>query len=231
MVEKGLIPTDDDSFLPRYVISEQGDDIFYEGLDGERVGKFEWCKLWKRLFSQKNSIAKEPLAKAIGLKNLKNNQLIWDMSCGTGKDTLLLLKFGGIVQAFERNQQIFDMLLFHQYLMEDFSDFPSERLNIFLGAPLDLPHMISPQVIYFDPMYGDSASKKAAPRAQMAMFRDFVGEDVDFLEHLEFALNTARERVVLKRSIKSPILSKERFSHSIFGKSTRYDIYINHQKI
>ena len=228
MVEKGLIATNDRSLLPRYLITDDENDIYYENLDGERVGKFEWVKLWKRLMRQSNSITKEPLAKAIGLKNIKEKTLIWDMSCGTGKDTLLLLKFGCRVHAFERNKIIYNLLLYHFHRMESVQNFPLEMLSLTFGAPMQVGLIDKPKVIYFDPMYAESANKKSAPRAQMAMFRQFVGEDIVFETHLEFAFTLASERVVLKRSVKSPVLYKNRFSHSIIGKSTRYDVYMIH---
>ena len=148
------------------------------------------------------------------------------MSCGTGKDSLLMLRFGISIDAYERNPVIYYLLCFYQQLMSSIDDFPSNKLSIHLGSPTENKIPIKPDVIYFDPMYGDGAIKKAAPRSQMASFRKFVGVDQDYLEELSKAIQLAVNRVVLKRPMNSKVLLGEKFSHSIFGRSTRYDVYM-----
>ena len=148
------------------------------------------------------------------------------MSCGTGKDSTLLLSFGGKVLAFERNEVIYNLLCFYFHCLGELSDFPKDRLQLINGEFGSSVIDVVPDVIYFDPMYAKVANKKAAPRRQMQEFRSFVGVDNDYLSQFEKALAVAKNRVVLKRPIKSPIVMEEKCSHSIFGKSTRYDVYL-----
>jgi 16S rRNA (guanine1516-N2)-methyltransferase len=228
MVEKGLTLTDDPKLYPRFHVKLDEGEVFFEQSADESVGKFGWRKLWRKFLKQNNAVTKEPLAKAIGLKNISEKKLIVDMSCGTGKDSLLLTSFGATVHAFERNEVIYYLLLFHLLHFKESDCFPHYSFKLSLGSITDNTNTLSPEVIFFDPMYGEKANKKAAPRAQMVMFRNFVGEDSDFVEQLRKALKIAQNRVVIKRSMKSDILLKEDFSHSIVGKSTRYDVYMIH---
>jgi len=75
-------------------------------------------------------------------------------------------------------------------------------------------------------MYPDkTGSKKSAlPRKEMRIFKDVVGEDNDSDKFLDWALQTAKDRVVVKRSLQAPEL-KAKPSASYRGKSTRYDMY------
>ena len=59
----------------------------------------------------------------------------------------------------------------------------------------------------------------------MAGFRDFLGQDDDYLNYLEKALETASKRVVLKKPLRERFDLVDKIHHSIKGKSTRYDIY------
>ncbi len=226
MIEKGCTPTKDSNAFPRFLINGDAREIYFDKNKEDRVGKFSCLGVWKNLMNQKRAISKEPLAKAIGLKNLAEGKNIVDMSCGTGKDTLLLLNFGFKVSAYERNEIIYTLLDYYFSLLENEKSFPKERFKLSYGNPAVLELPFNPDVFYFDPMYGVEANKKAAPRAQMAMFRNFVGVDLDFEDCLKKAFGLARNRVVLKRPSKSKVLLPESFSHSIHGKSTRYDVYL-----
>lgn len=226
MIEKGCTPTKDSNAFPRFLFNDDGREIYFEKNKEDRVGKFNCLGVWNNILRQKKAISKEPFAKAIGLKNLAEGKNIVDMSCGTGKDALLLLNFGFKVYAYERNEIIHTLLGYYFSLLKNEKSFPSENFKLSYGNPTELELPFTPDVFYYDPMYGDEANKKAAPRAQMAMFRQFVGVDLDFEECLKKAFGLANNRVVLKRPSKSKILFPKRFSHSILGKSTRYDVYL-----
>ena len=68
------------------------------------------------------------------------------------------------------------------------------------------------------------SKKSALPRKEMRIFKEVVGEDLDSDEFLKWALKTAKERVVVKRSLSAPVLM-EKPTASYEGKSTRYDMY------
>lgn len=172
---------------------------------------------------QQYALSREPLAKALGIKG-ENRPIIWDTTCGTGKDTLLINYFGGVLKSFERHPAIYLLLA------DAKRRFPLNFELVFADASQLYAQMDNdddrPDVIYYDPMYPEkTGSKKSAlPRKEMRIFKEVVGEDLDSIEFLEWAMKTARSRVVVKRALSAPAL-KERPTASYEGKSTRYDMY------
>lgn len=172
---------------------------------------------------QQYALSREPLAKALGIKG-ENRPIIWDTTCGTGKDTLLINYFGGVLKSFERHPAIYLLLA------DAKRRFPLNFELVFADASQLYAQMDNdddrPDVIYYDPMYPEkTGSKKSAlPRKEMRIFKEVVGEDLDSIEFLEWAMKTARSRVVVKRALSAPVL-KERPTASYEGKSTRYDMY------
>lgn len=172
---------------------------------------------------QQYALSREPLAKALGIKG-ENRPIIWDTTCGTGKDTLLINYFGGVLKSFERHPAIYLLLA------DAKRRFPLNFELVFADASQLYAQMDNdddrPDVIYYDPMYPEkTGSKKSAlPRKEMRIFKEVVGEDLDSIEFLEWAMKTARSRVVVKRALSSPAL-KVKPTASYEGKSTRYDMY------
>ena len=233
MIEKGLVPTEDSSDFPYFDLSKDTADIYFRHSvysDGKKVvrsvGGFELLKLWRMLTRQSRSVRKEPFAKAVGLKNISQKKLIADMSCGTGKDSMLLLSFGANVIAFERDRVIFLLLSFYKLHLDLETNFPKDLFQIINATPSDYTFPNLPSVIYFDPMYSTAANKRAAPRKHMQEFREFIGDDDDYILHFTKAIKLASERVVVKRPLKAAPLGDIEPNHSISGKSTRYDVYL-----
>ncbi len=88
-------------------------------------------------------------------------------------------------------------------------------------------HSTMPTVVYLDPMY-DEKNDSALPSKAMQILRKElgVGHESDFDKLFTLSLKIALNRVVIKRSIKSKVKFEDKFSFSIFGKSTRYDVYL-----
>ena len=169
---------------------------------------------------QNYALSKEPLARALAIKGAGEKRVIWDTTCGTGKDSLLIHIFGAKLMAFERNPAIY--LLLEDALRRFPLDF---KLTFGDASKLDPDHGLNdrPEVIYYDPMY-PSKKKSALARKEMRIFKDLVGEDLDSGEFLDWAMKTATERVVVKRPLEAlPV--KENPTASYSGKSTRYDMY------
>jgi 16S rRNA (guanine1516-N2)-methyltransferase len=164
---------------------------------------------------QNYSLSKEPLAKALGLVGNPGKK-IWDATCGTGKDSLLINIFKGHVTAFERHPLVY-------LLLEDAKRRAHVSIDIHFGDASRFESEERPAVIYYDPMYPDK-KKSALPRKEMRIFKEVVGDDPDSKVFLEWALKTATERVVVKRSLHAEPI-KENPSAIYKGKSTRYDMY------
>lgn len=172
---------------------------------------------------QHYALSKEPLAKALGIKG-EYKPLVWDTTCGTAKDALLIKHFGAKLAAFERHPVIYLLL------KDALRRFPLDFDIVFADASQLYAQGVSPEerpdVIYYDPMYPEKngPKKSALPRKEMQIFKNVVGEDYDSGEFIEWALKNARSRVVVKRSLNAPPVKKNPTA-SYTGKSTRYDMY------
>ena len=167
-------------------------------------------------FFFKNSIYKEPLARALGLKKGMAKPVVLDATAGMLVDSLLIFSFGCKVIAFERNPVAAILALNAIELSKVDINFKYDSA-INCEEPTD--------VVYFDPMYGEEKNEKTLPKKEMRIFREVVGADND-ASKIATALKSKAKRLVIKRSIKAmPIL--ENPSMQISGKSTRYDVYLN----
>jgi hypothetical protein len=167
-------------------------------------------------FFFKNSIYKEPLARALGLKKGMAKPVVLDATAGMLVDSLLIFAFGCKVIAFERNPVAAILALNAIELSQVDIDFKYD-------SAINCEEVTD--VVYFDPMYGEEKNVKTLPKKEMRIFREVVGADND-ASKIATALKSKAKRLVIKRSIKAmPIL--ENPSMQISGKSTRYDVYLN----
>ena len=173
-----------------------------------------------RNYFYKNSLYKEPLARAIGLKKGKPKPIVLDATAGMLGDSLLLYSFGVKQLIVCERQPIVCAMIINALaqVQVELDLFIGNAVNYFAGKPLAV------DVIYFDPMY-KQINTKTAPKKEMATFRSLIGVDED-AEFMAMKLKTfARERLVIKRSRKAqPLIANP--SHSIHGKSTSYDVYL-----
>jgi len=163
------------------------------------------------------SLSKEPLAKALGL-TVKRDRIVWDVTCGTAKDALLIYSFGAKVVAFERHPIIYFLLL-------DAKERFPVNIQFIYGdsSQINLTQLSRPDTIYYDPMYPEK-KKSALPRKEMQIFKEIVGPDTDSESYLEFARTIALDRVVVKRSLQAPQIKAD--INAVYeGKTTRYDMY------
>lgn len=169
---------------------------------------------------QHYALSKEPLARALGIKG-ETKPIVWDATCGTGKDSLLIYHFGAKLKSFERNPAVYLLL------QDALRRYPLPFEIVFGDASQETDDSFErPDVIYYDPMYPDKkgSKKSALPRKEMRIFKEMVGEDVDSAVFLEWALKTAKDRVVVKRALSAaPVKPGPDASYE--GKSTRYDMY------
>jgi len=176
---------------------------------------------------QNYSLKKEPLAKAVG-GNFQENPLIWDITCGTGSDSTLLLFFGAKIVAFERNPIMWALLrdaLDRAQKDPEFGQIFRERFTLIKGDPRNYPSQEGPHAIYYDPMYPE-IGRKALQKKEMRVIREVVGDDLDFNDIFDWAKGVSKSRFIVKRPTKSPLLETPP-GHTYKGKSTRYDVYFS----
>ncbi|ATH08013.1 hypothetical protein BIY24_08625 [Halobacteriovorax marinus] len=199
----------------------RGGKLFYSSSERGEIA-FDFNQLWASHSNKNYHLNKEPLAKALGIKPNADSH-IWDITCGSGKDAILLLKFGAKVTGFERNPSVAALLL------SAAMNFNSSSLTIYPGEAkqhCELLNTSTPSAIYYDPMYPEEGKKKSAlPRKEMQVFRELVGKDLDEEEVYQWAKQSGVKRFVVKRGVKSPTL-RAKPSAQYIGKSARYDLYI-----
>jgi len=170
------------------------------------------------VFFFKNSLYKDPLARAIGLKKGKPKPVILDATAGMMGDSLLIYAYGvEKLICCERNPLA-------GTLIQNSVKNSGLDIEFYFGSALDMDSRKNIEIIYFDPMYQEK-NIKTAPKKEMAIFRNIVGVDEDALENAKKLRELALERLVIKRPNKAKPLI-ENPSHTIKGKSTSYDVYL-----
>jgi 16S rRNA (guanine1516-N2)-methyltransferase len=200
-----------------YLFFEDDKLQFHSGESGIMSFSFEELLTYHQ--KSQYSFNKEPLFKSLGIKGQNEEKIIWDLTCGTGKDALLIYHFRKQITCFERNPVVYLLL------KDALRRFPID-MQLYFGNPqtMNLDDLPKPDVIYFDPMYPEKKKKSALPRKEMVIFKEIVGDDEDAQEVFKWAMTKARERVVVKRPLEA-LCIKENPTASYKGKSTRYDMY------
>ncbi len=170
----------------------------------------------------------ELIAKAIGLGSRKP-LTVFDATLGLAEDAWTMARLGARVIGCEREKMLAAVLQdAHERASRDSKAAAiAERISIHQGDAIeflkDLPKSEYPDTIYLDPMFPES-KKTALPRLEMQLFRQWLGEDQDIEKLFAVAMEKAKWRVVVKRSLKAPMVHPN-VTHQFKGTSIRYDLY------
>jgi len=170
----------------------------------------------------------QPLAKAMGLRAGKTPMIV-DATAGLGRDSFLLASLGAQVIMIERSEKM------HSLLVRGMDRAAREggnlreiigRMSLLKGDAKDLLPELSAEAILIDPMHPPRKTS-ALVKLELRQIREIVGTDDDAVDLMRLALENARNRVVLKWPAKAdPIEGIRMCSHQIFGKTTRYDVFM-----
>lgn len=175
------------------------------------------------------SLRKEAAARALGLRGDRVLNVV-DATAGLGTDAFMLASLGASVRLIERSEAVAALL--EDGLARAAQD-PElapivERMALYCGDALAwLPRLAQMQAIdavYLDPMYPE-AGTKGQVKKEMQILRALIGHDNDPSALLAEGLKVA-PRVAVKRPRKAPSLGG-RPSHSLEGRSTRFDVYVS----
>jgi 16S rRNA (guanine1516-N2)-methyltransferase len=171
----------------------------------------------------------QPLAKAMGLTDGKTPTIV-DATAGLGRDSFLLASLGAQVVMIERSAKM------HALLADGLERAAQEggelqeivsRITLLLGDAKDLLPQLDVEAVLVDPMH-PVRKKSALVKLELRQVREIVGEDDNALELMQVALQYAQKRIVLKWPINAePVAGVRPFSHQIFGKTMRYDVFMN----
>ncbi|MEE1922190.1 class I SAM-dependent methyltransferase [Pseudomonas sp. 148P] len=172
--------------------------------------------------------AGQMIAKAVGIAQGVRPRVL-DATAGLGKDAFVLATLGCDMQLIERQPLVAALLEdgLARAAADDEVGPIVARMQLLHGNSIETMRNWQgepPQVVYLDPMF-PHRDKSALVKKEMRVFRPLVGDDLDAPALLEAALALATHRVVVKRPRKAPIIDGPKPSHSLDGKSSRYDIY------
>ncbi|PYC13537.1 class I SAM-dependent methyltransferase [Pseudomonas mosselii] len=190
-----------------------------------RVDFVEGQAAHRRLYGGGNG---QMIAKAVGIAQGVRPRVL-DATAGLGKDAFVLASLGCQMTLIERQPLIAALLedgLARARGDEEIGPIVA-RMRLLTGNAIERMRGWegeAPQVIYLDPMF-PHRDKSALVKKEMRVFRPLVGDDLDAPALLEAALALATHRVVVKRPRKAPVIEGAKPSHSLEGKSSRYDIY------
>ena len=176
---------------------------------------------------------RQPLPRAFGMHIAANGSPetyhIVDATAGLGRDGFLLAATGARVTLIERNRTVHDLLeaaLERARLHNHETARIAGRIHLLHADARNWLKSVDCDYVYVDPMHPVRTSS-ALVRKQLRQVRDIVGDDLDKSELLKTALSVASKRVVLKWPAKSPPISDiPPPSHTIGGKTIRYDVFV-----
>ena len=178
-----------------------------------------------------------------GIKAIKNNNCIWDLTAGLGRDSFILASAGFNVMLFEKNLIIHGLLKDAiRRLESNENNIVSERLKLYDTInSCDILNNINmdlkPDIIYLDPMYesGD-VGKKSKVKKETQILHRILGKEENSIDHesnnkqlLDTARNLAKSKIVVKRPYNAKYLAQSKPHNSITAGKTRFDIYYQNQ--
>lgn len=177
----------------------------------------------------RNKTINQPLAKAVGIRS-GFRPFIVDATAGLGGDSFVFATLGCRVLLCERSPIVFALL--EDGISRALADNgtigeASRKMQLVNDQATALFSSLKeqPHTIYFDPMYPHS-EKAALNRKEMRILRDIVGDDCDLDTTLYEALNTASNRVVVKRPKGAEYAGELKPNMEIKMKNSRFDIYL-----
>jgi len=171
----------------------------------------------------------QPLARAVKITG-SAKPLICDATGGLGRDAFVFASLGCEVLVLEQSPIVFALLadgLRRALCDPDISQL-AERIEVrhldgkTLPATWPLPRF--PDTVYLDPMYPHDR-KKTTAKKEMQLLQRLHLDECNEAALLHSAIETARQRVAVKRPLKAMPLPGYKPAGSIKSPNTRYDIY------
>lgn len=172
-------------------------------------------------------VRKEQLIQAMG-RTVPEKTSILDATGGLGRDSFLLAAAGFNIRVFERNRVLAALIADGLRRAER-----AETIEIGNRIHLDCTdackyletHRTSADIIYIDPMFPPK-KKSAMVKKELQIIQQIVGIENDYDALFKMALQSAANRVVVKRPGNGPWINSLRPSYSLQGKTIRFDIYL-----
>lgn len=233
---------EDQKGLESFISCKELDEVSIELLKGDQTHESHLIWTKEGLFFQPRDTRLKPIqfsfdlyfegwkkqglgkSTSLLLKAFRNDHHILDCSCGTGKDTSQLLFAGHDVSAFEKDPNVFLLLL---WAKKHCTSPLLESLELYFGDAFELAQRLEvPKIdsMYYDPMFFSHLTK-SLPRKEMQIFRELIKNDEAGYQSCikEFCLSIT-SKLVVKRSLKQESLFPKP-SYQLKGKTIRLDVY------
>ncbi len=177
---------------------------------------------------------RELLRRALGAHPQRRLNVL-DATGGLGRDAFQMAQYGCRVSVYERNPVVAALLRdgLRRARAAAETRAIAGRITLHCGDSLvkirQLHHDAAGHwtfdVIYLDPMF-PRRTKSALVKKEMQILQVLLGHEDNGPELLEAALNGATAKVVVKRPARAVTLAGPKPSHSITGRTTRFDVYL-----
>ena len=198
--------------------------------------KFDYynsCEIYDALQNRIKFANNELLVKAIKTTNGDNN-IIFDLTAGFGKDSILLAASGYNIVMLEQNPFLATIIGYFLYKFKDVYSWVN-NMQIIYGNSINFLMNYQaklPIAVYLDPMFQDKKSALAKKDMQIIKllndkFNSSCNENLDTNKLFDLGYKYAQCKLVVKRDNKQkPLVVSPPVSYAILGKTVRYDVYI-----
>ncbi len=200
---------------------------------GIHSGKFGICyvsEIYSPILTRIRRVKDELLIKALKLP--KNNNLVFDLTAGLGKDSILMAASGYNVIMIEQNPLLVKIIEY--FIHSNAEIYPwVKNLHLIHGNSLEFMDTYKgqpPSAVYLDPMFHHKKSSLAKKDMQLIQMLDsaYNGLETDNVELFVAASKITQHKIIVKRDNKQETLvDSTKVSYSIKGKTVRYDVYVS----
>ena len=172
---------------------------------------------------------KQGLLKACTNKQ-RSIRSILDLTAGWGLDSFILAQHGKRVTMLEQNKLLHSIIShsLNNASQHSHTSAAASRIELVLINSADFLRTIDGSrrfdCIYLDPMFPEHKSG-AKPGKEMQILQKLT-ENLDIVDCFDTALETALNRVVVKRPAKSPALTDRKPDMTYREKTIRFDVYL-----
>jgi 16S rRNA (guanine1516-N2)-methyltransferase len=203
-------------------------DVWLETTEGRTSTEVHLCFDSAAMMHRRRGGHNELLGRAVGVKADRLPR-VFDATGGLGRDAFVMADLGCEVTISERSPVLAwlldDAISRARISVHESVRLAAQRMSVVQGDSVRRT-LAGVSVIYLDPMFPER-KKSAAVRKDAAMLQRLAGGEPDPIEPLlAWALSQNVARVVVKQPRHASAPPGRKPSHSISGKSVRFDVFV-----
>ncbi len=178
---------------------------------------------------RQSNLEHEMLVKAARLKDHKDAPRLLDATAGMGEDSLILAASGFLVDMYEQNEIIAELLrdAMDRALTDSMLKDIVSRMTLHVGDSIKaMEEGATADVILLDPMFPER-SKSGLIKKKFQLLQKLESPCNNGDELLDAAIKACPKKIVIKRPAKGEKLGNINVDYSYPGKAIRYDCIVN----